>query len=304
MADLLTQYLAVAAYEGLAFPVEAIDTTSGNASAVHKAYGRAGADIEPCGREPDAGDLTAVLVNGLKGWPDLFPGRFRDLLDKFRTTPLGILSHPTRGGLQAHIDSYQEVVDAGTRNGARLKIKWTEHDASASLLTTTDGALPSDAPTTATTQATAADAAMAAADPTKSYPAGVSGVTLAATLAAQLAVLDTSPPYATTLAAVATLRSTVAANAAALVFQKASANQATVALEALRATVEALAAYYLPAGATTPQTYTTPRAMSAAEVAAAVYGSAALASRVRQTNTFPDPLAIPAGTRITLLPAP
>ena len=74
MSDLLTRTLQAASVDGILFPVETMDVDGENAFTEFEQFGRDGAELVDAGRKAERGTFTAVMVNGLAGWPDLSPG--------------------------------------------------------------------------------------------------------------------------------------------------------------------------------------------------------------------------------------
>lgn len=301
MASIFDTLLVRAAYENVSFPVADAKTDGGNEIVEHQAYRRPGADLEFAGNLPTRGSLVVPLYNGLAGWGDLFPGTYFDLLTAIKGTPIGRLSHPTRGVFTAGIKSVTEMLSPEHRNGVTLTLEWVEYNGEASLLVA--DANGADATSATSAQATTADAAMAKVDPT-----GLLLVPMAALFSVQLAALLTGTlTYVETSAALTVMLNAVTANLASpaltafTAYNAAAVHDAVAQLQALRTLVYQLRAQYLP-GLSTAQAYTTPRTMSAAEVAVAVYGDLSKAGLVRAANSLSDYGAIPAGTVLTILP--
>lgn len=296
MADLFGTTLLEAAYEGVVFPVADASTEGGHDAVEHVAYRRRGADIEPTGMKPYRGTLSVPLVNGLQGYGTLFPDRYFDLLSKFEGTPLGQLSHPTKGTFRALIASWPEKALPGVRNGVMLEVHWVEHRGETAVLLADDaGATPRDTPTAATQQAAAADAAMAAVSPAVSYTA------LTGTFATWLAYLDSAlRTVAEVDGAVAALLAPINANLALAGFATANAHYAVAALEGLRATVYQLQLRYLGTAAR-PRLYTVPTAQPIWQLAQTLYGDASKAALLMNVNNLIDPSFVPAG-RVLVVP--
>jgi len=79
------------------------------------------------------------------------------------------------------------------------------------------------------------------------------------------------------------------------------ANAAVVALSAVRVSLESYFARYAP-NVRAARYYRLPAEMSVAEIAHTVYGDMSLTGLVLAVNSFVDPLLVPAGTLITVLP--
>ena len=297
MPDLFGTVLVEASYEGVEFPVVESDTEGGHDAVEHTAYRRRGADIEPTGQQAYGGTLQVPLLNDI-GLGELFPGRYYDLLRVFEDRPIGELRHPTKGALTVCIRGWKERLSPEVRNGVFLDVTWREHNATAGLLLADTGS-QGDAPATVEARAAEADAEMAAADPTGSYTLTTPVV------AAQLALLEgaTTPTYAATVAALRTMRDVAVTNMALAAFATVSGYYAVRALADLRAAISALRSRYLP-DTSRIRSYVVPVTMADWQVAQACYGAARYAPLVRQANALVDYAAIPAGTRLVILPPP
>lgn len=308
MADDLERVLATAAFDGgdgfVEFPVGKVGSQEDYDVIEHSAPRRAGADLQLNGRKARRGTLEVLLYNDLIGWPDdLFPARYTDLLRAIdngnsSSASIGTLSHPTKGTFQAAIRSVGEEIDPQVRSGLTLTLAWVEHNNGAALLVA-DVGTQRDAPAQAQARADAADTEMAAADPDASY------TPTRPVIDTQLAVLEsaTAANYAAITAALRTMRTVVAANAALPVFAGISGHFAVRALRALGASVGALRSRYLP-DANRVREYVVPAQMTDWQVAAAVHGAAKWAPLIRQANSVPDWGAIAPGTRLVILPLP
>lgn len=298
MTDALTN-LPEASYDGLIFPVERADWTGGNDLVEHVAYRRPGADIEPTGRKAYRGSLTIPLINTpalVARYGELFPGLRFDLLTRFADRPIATLVHPTLGQITAAIGEVSEVAEATDRSGVRLTVQWIEHDASVALLVGEDDtALPTNASQNVERLAGDADKANAA---TAGYQA------TKATVASQVAFLDAAPRSFTQVNdALRQMFAPINANLALPSLAPASAHAARGAVLALQAGVFRLRAQIIPSPAQ-QRTYTTPAPMALWEVSRAVYGRADLGALVASANVISNPLVIPAGRTLTILPAP
>lgn len=298
MTDALS-LLPEASFDGLVFPVERAETQGGNDLVEHVAYRRPGADIEPTGRKAYRGSLTIPLINTpalVARYGELFPGLRYDLLTRFADRPIATLVHPTMGQLQAAIGEVSETAAPDDRSGVRLTVNWIEHDASVALLIgSDDSALPTNASQNVERLADDADKANAK---TLGYAA------TKATIAQQVAFLDAAPRGFTQVGdALRQMLAPITANLALPALTLASAHAARGTLLALQAGVFALRAQLIPSPAQQRQ-YTTPASMALWEVSLAVYGRADLGTLIASANVIPNPLVIPAGRTLTILPGP
>lgn len=289
--------LAEASYEGRTFPVQNAPAQGGNDVAEHVAYLRRGADVEPTGLKAYRGTFTIPLINTPRLeaiYGQLFPGLRFDLLRLFESTPRGTLSHPTFGSMQVAITSWDEQLSYEQRGGSVLTVSWVEHNGSASLLVGPEGQTPANTPTTVSEAATEADTAMAAVG---------SGYTpVASKVDEQLTYLGEAPRSFTQVGdAFRQMLGPVNANLALPMFAAASAHDATVALLNLRAALFDLQSRYAPV-LSQIRLYTVPTPMSVTEVAINVYGDATRTALLFAANAIPDPLLIPSGRVLKILP--
>lgn len=160
------QALVDASYEGVRFPVVRAPVEGGHDSAEHKVYLRAGAVIEPTGRQPYTGTLEIPLINApeleSRYGGSLFPRLLERLRGLFESKAIGRLVHPVLGAITAHIKTWPFEAEAESRGGVTMRVSWVEHAASvAEVLDLSDGS------TVEGTQARAdaADAAVSAVAP-------------------------------------------------------------------------------------------------------------------------------------------
>lgn len=309
MPDLFSTTLFEAAYESVVFPCIDAPIESGHDNVEHEAYARRGADIEPTGQRPYRGQLTAALVNGLEGFrgQNIFPGRLRELIERFEAQPQGILVHPVWGPLLAQIVSWHIHVKPEVRNGVFMDITWTEHNATASILNAAAGRTPADSQQAVTSDLAAAQAALGALPPavTSLYtPADV--VTIAAlttTVTTEMNAL-TNATLGNSAAEESFRRMAGAATSVLgiVALQGVLANEAVLAVELLRASVYAYRSAYL-AGLGDARVYVTRGTVSVWVVALEVYGDTSFSSLILAANSIPDPVFIPQGTRL-LIPVP
>jgi prophage DNA circulation protein len=299
VADLFEQTLLIGSYEGVFFPVIGADTTGGHTIIRHKAYKRRGADCEPTGQDEYSGTLQIALINGLRSWDNtLFPDVYNDLIKKFESTPIGNLSHPTKGTFTAGIEKWREhLTGKAPRNGVILDVPWVEHNGLAAVLPGLDGqSAPTNTTNAATIQATQADAAMAAVSPAVPFQS------VSATIDAQLTFLDAQTrSYTEILGAISSMLVLVEANLALPGLGLVTAYPAVVALESLRATVYALRDRYLGTQAQ-PRIYTVPHTSPLWSIAFELYGDSSKAQLLATVNSLIDPLFVPAGRKLLVPP--
>lgn len=282
-----------ASYEGVTFPVSEAETETSHDLARHKAYRRPGADLEPLGLNEDSGTLVVPLFNDLDGFRgvDMYPGRYRRLLDVIRQTPIGRLVHPTRGPVRAAIVVVKEKLLATQRNGIVLSLAWVEH-------TPTTGA-EARSITTEATRARLDDFDSAAT------VAGLAAEAQAEQLRALLDAVDTAAGEGlAVLAALAALRARIDEIAALPAMGDASSWPVLRAFGVFKAATVGLVEVYAPETAA-PQTFELPATMSVTAAGLLIYGDAtAGADLLLKANRLSDPTRIPEGTRLTVPPLP
>lgn len=302
MSNDLARWLVRSAYEGIEFPSFDCTTSWGHDRSLNEGLLRDGADIETTGRKAKTVRLKIGLINGLKNWPrDLFPTRFRELIDVFESTPLGTLTHPTRGNMDVHVDDVSEPIDTKMVNGVYLDVTFTEQNADASVILggSTTGSVATDPGTAMTSHATDADAlaVVAVPDPV-ARPLPILTVVFAA-----IQFLETArQPRSQALSTFDSVLSQIDSRMSLPSVTGIAGHDYRVAMEALRVATYAYQDSYL--GTEQPKTFVVPVTMSCARIAAhpAVYGDASKAGLIRAANTLPDPMFVPQGTVLTVLP--
>lgn len=298
MPDLFESTLTPASYEGVRFPVGDCHTDGGHDAAEHAKLRGRGISAEPTGQQPYRGTMEVPLVQGLRSYPNAFTATYFDLIRAFESTPIGRLTHPTKGSLTALIKNWPERLVTGNRSGAVLTVHWVEHNATAGILLGQDGDPARDASTAAAKQAAAADGAMAAADPTGSFSP------LSLTFTNQLAALDSGlQTTALVSSAINLMLAPIESNLALAAFASASAYPAVAALVLLRATTYRMRDRFL-GGSSRIRRVRLERDTSALQVAHQVLGDASLVGMILDANPIAmrDPTRIPAGT-VLVIPA-
>lgn len=297
MTDALRD-LPEAEFNGVRFPVERSEWQGGNDLVEHVAYRRPGADVEPTGRKPYRGSFVVPLINTpvlVARYGQLFPGKRFDLLTAFENTPIATLWHPTLGQMTAAIGDVSEAADAGDRGGVRLTVQWVEHDASIALAIGDGDPAPESVQEGVSQRAEAADTANAS---TAGYQA------TRVTIAQELAYLSAAPrTFTQTQGALRNMLAPARANLALPGLSTASAHAAYSATSALIRAIYALRDALLPSPQQT-RYYTTPATMALWQVSVAVYGTPDRVDLLRSANAVANPLLVPAGRRLVILPAP
>jgi len=286
--DELGRNLAPFAYEGIEFPAEDVSTTFGHDSAQHKGFGQRGADIETTGPKAEVVRVRVVMENGLRGWrgPKLWPDQYQRLARALKTTPEGLLTHPTRGVMTVHFDEGSEEIKAPRRRGVSFTLTFTEQNGESELL---------EMVSATSDPGPAMLAAAADADAVK--PSGARASTpLTTEVENALDFLEASSrsfaEAVTTLDALArAVRTRIDDPAAAAV----DAHPYRAALYAVQAATVRYRETYVGAA---PRTFTVTEESSLARIAAHpdVYGDARRQSDLARANRVPDPSRVPAGT--------
>ena len=287
-------------YEGVRFPVSEFSVQGGHSSAKHRSYRRRGADIEWTGQEPYSGTMTVPMfdvpqLNDRYG-ERMFPEHMRTLIDKFESTPIGEMVHPSLGQIQVHIDSWPHKAGSDNRSGVPLEVHWTEHNASATVSLDYAGVTPVDSAANAQVQVDSVDA--------EAEAGGFEGYfAMAATWANALSLLDAaSLSYSATVAAIGTMDAAVKGNLDLPSLAVSEAASVVLGLERLFGVTASLREQYLP-GESKQQTYIVPSTMPAWQVAQAVYGDISKDTLILAANPIADPSAIPTGTQLVILPS-
>ena len=287
-----------ASYRGILFPVESADVDGGTDFVEHVAYRRRGADMEPAGLKAYKGSLTIPLLNTgplVQRYGTLWPDLRADLVQMFSDHPIGTLIHPTWGSLEVAILSWSTKDAPEIRNGQRLTVQWQEHNASLASLIALDGAVTTDPTTTVQSLATTAD----------TLSAGKAGyVPLAPVFAVTMTKLETPEvlAYSEVLAAFSLLFGAINYALALTSMTGLDAAAAYAALLTLRVATQGYYARFAP-GISGVRYFVVPADMGVCEIAASVYGDLSKTSLLYAANSFTDPLLVPAGTVVTVLPA-
>lgn len=304
MADDLAR-LPDASFAGVLFPVSQVTTDGGNDCAEHTAYLRPGADIEPTGRKPYRFKFTIPLINApslVASYGEMFPARRNELVRAFADTPINTLAHPSFGHVDVFAAEWSEDVSADTRNGVTMHVTFVEHNADVGALVDNSGAPPTNTSVSVQRLGDLADLAVLALNAAQTTVTAVTSA-IGSVLTTELAIIEGTSQAFTRLET--SLSRMLASCDDVLVqrgMQTAAAHDAVVAVEAVRTAAFGLRDQYLPDPDAVSE-YVVPETMAAWEVALAVYGDASLASLVLSANSITDPLAIPAGRRLVILPA-
>jgi len=270
----------------------------GNDFAEHVAYRRRGADMEPTGLKAYKGSLTIPLINSgplVERYGTLWPDMRYELVTEFSDHPIGTLVHPTWGSLEVAILSWSAKDSPDLRNGQRLTVQWQEHNATMAVLIGLDGAVSTDPTTTVQSLATTAD----------ELSAGKAGyVPLAPVFAVTMTALEAPEvlAYSEVLAAFSVLFGAIAYALTLGSMTGLDATGAYAALLALRVATQGYYARFAP-GISGVRYFVLPADMGVCEIAASVYGDISKTSLLYAANSFADPLLVPAGTVVTVLPA-
>ena len=290
--DLLTRTLQAASVDGILFPVTEMDVEGENAFTEFEQFGRDGAELVDAGRKAERGTFTAVMVNGLTGWPDLYPGRFHELYRRLRR---GGDLHPLLGTFTVKVKARKPRLVAGVRNGGYIDFGWVEQRASSVGIVALD--LPStDVVVDMEFSAAEADAALGAArvpsDLARLAAAVRRGVDAALAPVGQvLGAIGAMDRAITTALSLLTAQPLTAVTRRLVHAARAAAYRARGALARLKAQVSD------PLGV--GRRVVAPRAMTCAELSSWVYGTPFRARDLRVVNGLAAD-TVPAGTTVTV----
>lgn len=295
MSDLLTRTLQAAGVDGIRFPVTEMEVDGENAFTEFEQFGRDGAELVDAGRKAERGTFTAVMLNGLAGWPDLYPGRFHELYRRLRRGGDLSLAHPLLGTFTVKVKTRKPRIVSDVRSGGYIDFAWVEQRASSVGVVALD-LPPTDVVADMVFTAEEADAALGAAGVPSSL--GALATTARTGLDADLAPVGeiqgalgsldrgiaTALRQLSLVALTSTTRSLVHA-------ARAAACRARGSLARVKTQVSD------PLGL--GRRVTTERVMTCAELSARVYGTPFKASILRAVNGFASD-TVPAGTTVTI----
>ena len=299
MTDALLENFQLAAFDGIEFPATESTQEGGRRVTVHEAWRRAGSENVDGGRKSYTGSLTAMMLNGFTGWPELFPDRAAGLILRFETGADGELRHPSLGNFTATVTDWTIRTDARIRNGIAIEFRWIEQRASTVGLVGANPGTPAvDARADMIFTADEADKALALA--------GASGTTpIAAPAREATGALASAPSYGDIGARLGAVSAAVGVNASALArVTPTAANAVTLhmaraSLVAVTVSVERMRAMLL--SDPVRETFVTvDRVMTVAELSLAHYGTPSRARDIRAANALATDDIMP-GTRVRLL---
>lgn len=295
MSDLLTRTLQAAGIDGIRFPVTKMEVDGENAFTEFEQFGRDGAELVDTGRKAERGTFTAVMLNGLSGWPDLYPGRFHELYRRLRRGGDLSLAHPLLGTFTVKVKTRTPRIVSDVRSGGYIDFAWVEQRASSVGVVALD-LPPTDVVADMVFTAEEADAALGAAGVPSSL--GTLATTARTGLDADLAPvgeiqgalgsLDRGIATALRQLSLVSLTSTTRPLVHAA---RAAAYRARGSLARVKTQVSD------PLGL--GRRVTTERVMTCAELSARVYGTPFKASILRAVNGFASD-TVPAGTTVTI----
>lgn len=284
MSDLLRTTLQRAAVDDFEFPCLVSEQHGGRTVTEHEAWRRDGAELGDGGRKAYRGRMTAVLLDTIEGYGELYPRRLEDLVRAFETRREVTLRHPLLGTFLVKVPAWSPRTEQRVRNGAYLNFEWIEQRASSVGVVAVDpdrGAGDPESDTLAAAEAVdTALAGLGAEDP----PAVAATVAPAVTKAVAKDV--TYPELVRALADVDDVADLADAEVAARDFAAATAvaiHLARRAVSDLRTAASRLRAALLPDPART-RSFVAPRAMTLAEVSRVVYGTPDRAADLRAAN--------------------
>lgn len=300
-SDPLLENLQIAAFDGIEFPCTESGQDGARRVTEHEAWRRDGAELTDGGRKAYRGRMTAMCINGLTGWGDLFPDRAAGLILRFETGADGEMRHPLLGNFTAVVTAWSPRTDARVRNGIAVDFDWIEQRASSVGIVGQNAGTPTvDARADMVFRAGEADRAVTAATGA-SPPVPLSPL-------AEGALADTAqgPAFSDLGRVLAGIGAGVSANTIALSRVPVTRSNA-VTMHAARASLfgvtlamERMRAEILPDPAR--ERFLTPSApMTFAELSMLAYGTPTRARDLRAANAIATD-TVPPGVRVRVLP--
>lgn len=300
---LLSRNLARAAYEGVAFPVIQCTTSHGHDSVKHMSYRVSGVDNETTGLRASTGKIRVALSGDIKAYGELFPGLFQRLKDTFKRSPIGLLTHPTLGLLEVHIDQWDEDLTPAVTDGlSSFEFSWTEQGSRESDLFESNDSSESSSTGAVSERLAAksgsADEAVSRAIPTASRrPSPTAPV-----IETQTSFLESAKqPFNDALGAIREMERSVQTSLNDDGLQSADGFEARFLLADLYVEVRRYAAAYFSSRKV--RTFTVPHSMTLSQVAAlpGVFGTSKRATELLSSNAILDIFNVQAGTTITIV---
>jgi prophage DNA circulation protein len=299
--SLFAEIFQRASFAEVVFPVTEMSQVGARQAAEHEVWRRDGAELVDGGRKAYRGKLTGAFFTTIEGYGnDLFPRRLEDLVRVCETQAEAVLAHPLLGTFRAMVTEWEPRLSSRWQNGAYLDLTWIEQRASVVGVVAVDlDRGNADPRAELAAQAATADTALAAAGVSPPAP-------LAAVAASSLAKVESPKSYGEVGKALTDVESAsiearnalravtvTASNALALYLARASVARVRTATRRLHAAL-------LPDPSRT-RLYTTPRAMTFAELSLAVYGTPMRAGDLRAANGIARDV-IPPGRTLRVLP--
>lgn len=283
-----------ASFKGVAFPVKSISIKGKYRHAEHEYLRVPGAVIEKLERSVYDIEMTAPFDANIVGFGRLWPDGVKALRKLFETGETAALVIPTIGTLPAFQPTWEQNIDiAKVRSGEVVKLSFKEDQTQRFLQL---AVVQTQQQSLATSMANLA-AIRASLNPPANDRSIFDQIQDAANKI--LAIKDQSDLYGGLLAAKIGMFTALLGEADRQLdsLKDPSNYQALDAfLELWDAAVKM--ATNLAESPRGPRVYVTPRTMSAADIATAVYGNSERTAEILMNNSFQDAFAIPAGTKV------
>lgn len=281
-----------ASYEGVVFPTDDCDVDGGHDFAVHKRYGKSGAEHEHTGSNPNSGKLKAIIMNDI-GYGQIWPSRYLDLVRKLLRVPIGTLVHPIYGELRVAILRWSVKSSAKVRSGYIVEIDWQQDNGSEF-----DGVVGWTTNRRESDVAGATSNAAAAADATSTSLGGPSGyIPVSTSINVALERLDDpSATYQEVLSAFRDADKAITSNIE-LCEVDATYAQLLLMLEETNASFIQMSRRFV--NVASPSYYTVPREMSVQDMAIEIFGDINRVPEIYAANNIVHHTLRP-GTRIII----
>ena len=283
-------------FDGLAFPIKSVSIKARYRHHEHEYLRVPGAVIEKLERALYNIEIQASFDSNVKGYGRLWPNGVNTLRDKFATGTTGPLVIPTLGTLPAFQPEWDQQIDmARVRSGETIKLSFKEDQTQRFLaMAVVQTQQQSMATATERLKFTLADLVGVPANDQDFLDKIVGAANDV------LAIKDQADLYGGRLAQrLGTMQTLLAEADSAVESFKHPQNYLAIDafLELWDSTVKM--ATNLAESPRGPRKYVTPRQMSVAEIAAAVYsGSTERAPEILMNNQIDDAFAVPAGTEL------
>ncbi len=283
-----------ASFNGIEFPVKSISIKGKYRHAEHEYLRVPGAVIEKLERSIYDIEMVAPFDVNIKGFGKLWPDGVRALQKLYETGATAALVIPTIGTLPAFQPTWEENIDiAKVRSGETLKLSFKEDQTQRFLQLAVVQTQQQSMATSVTNLASIRAQLREPANDTNLFDQIQDGANKI------LAIKDQADLYGGLLAAKLGMFTALLGRADQQLesLKDPSNHQVLDAFLELWDSAVKMATN-LAEGPRGPRTYVTPSKMSVSDIATAIYGNSERASEVLINNSFTDPFAVPAGTKV------